>query len=83
MQRESERYFGDLKVIILSTERSLEAVGIRRYFMEFGFYLIKSSDYRFKIYGDSRKFQKAMESCPYEVNLRRIRNKRFYEKIYE
>ena len=83
MQRESERYFGDLKVIILSTEKSLEAVGIRRYFMDLGFYLIKSSEYKFKIYGDSKEFQKAIGSCPYDVNLRRIRNKRFYEKIYE
>lgn len=82
MQRESEEHFMDLKVILLSTERSLETPYIRQYFMKFGFYLIKSSEYRFKIYGDNKKFQEVMKTCPYDINLRKIRNKRFYEKIY-
>lgn len=83
MQRESERYFGDLKVIILTTESDIDTREVRSFFCKNGFYLLKSSEYKITLFGEPEKFQKIVGNCPFGFNLRKIRNKRFYEKIYE
>lgn len=83
MQREGERNPRNLKVIILSVGASFDNSRVRKYFMREGFYLIKSSTYSIILYGDPERFQELMADCTLDVNLEKIRNKRFYEKIYE
>jgi len=94
MSTENERNSRDLtndaiiyrnpKVIILSLENCLisETKRITNYFANRGFSILKSSGYTLKIYGDASLFQILLRSIPYNIYLKKIRNKYFFEKIY-
>lgn len=82
MFREDKKNFGDLKVIILLFANLYDGRNARKYFMSKGFYLINSSTDRLVLYGSSKRFQEEMTNCPFDVYLGKIRNKRFYDRIY-
>lgn len=82
MQRKSERDFRNLKVIKISSDYIRDLFNAQEFFLKNGFYVIKSGNFYAKLYGDVDKFQNLFSDCPGFIQLRKIRNKRFYENIY-